>query len=77
MGAPRHFVVRARADGPHVRVSWWAGTALQKTAGGRPNLGELCMTPEDWFCLKVQLVDGGAEYVTIEDANNHNHGDAI
>ena len=70
MTGPRHFLVRARHDGPHVRVSFWAGTAIEKTTGGRPNLGELCMSPDDWAELRRMLIHGGTARanLTIEDA---------
>lgn len=68
MSEPRHFLVRARddPDGRHVRVSFWAGTALEKTTGGRPNLGELCMTPDDWSELCRILNGGDTGRLTIE-----------
>lgn len=65
----RHFLVRARTDegGQHVRVTMWAGTIQQRTTGGRPNLGELCMTPDDWAAFRGLLTSGHANNLTIED----------
>jgi hypothetical protein len=68
----RYFLVRAQLDGPqHVRATFWAGTRTQMHTGGRPNLGELCMTPEDWSAFRTLFINNegsgwARNYVEIE-----------
>lgn len=67
MAERRHFLFRARRCAGHVHVAVWAGTAVEKTTGGRPNLGELRMTEADWIELQSMLLTGHRGQLTIEN----------
>lgn len=68
MAERRHFLFRARRCAGHVHVAVWAGTAVEKTTGGRPNLGELRMTEADWIEMQSMLLTGHQGQLTIENA---------